>query len=88
MKIIITEQQNLFLRRRLEQIDEFVKLALKRVAPDGYDYHDYVEEIAWQVADEYDGKLGQGELELILDYVRENYWKLIEDMYLRFERED
>ena len=88
MKIIITEQQNLFLRRRLEEIDEFVKLALKRVPPDGYDYHDYVEEIAWQVADEYDRKLGQGELELILDYVRENYWKLIEDMYLRFERED
>jgi len=87
MKIIITEQQNLFLRRRLEQIDEFVKLALKRVPTSGYSYHEYVNEIVWSVIDEF-GKYTMDEMESIGDYIRDNYWKQIEDVYLRFESED
>jgi hypothetical protein len=87
MKIIITEKQNLFLRRRLEQIDEFVKLALKRVPTTDYSYHEYVDEIVWYVIDEL-GIYTMDEMELIGDYIRETYWKLIEEVYLRFERED
>ena len=76
MKIIITEQQNLFLRRRLEQIDEFVKLALKRVPTSGYSYHEYVNEIVWYVIDEF-GKYTMYEMESIGDYIRETYWKYV-----------
>ena len=82
MKIIITESQNLFLRRRLNQIDELVSIAMKQVNPEDYNYHDYVEEIAWQVADSYRSEFGEGNLEEMLDFVREKYWKIIEDYYL------
>jgi hypothetical protein len=82
MKYIITETQSLFLKRRLNQINDLVSIAFKRVDPRDYNYHDYVEEIAWQVADSYESKLGEGELEEVLDFVREHYWKIIEDYYL------
>jgi len=82
MKYIITESQSLFLKRRLNQIDELVSIAMKQVRPEDYNYHDYVEEIAWQVADSYRSEFGEGNLEEILDFVREKYWKIIEDYYL------
>jgi len=82
MKYIITESQSLFLKRRLNQIDELVSTAMKQVSPEDYNYHDYVEEIAWQVADSYRSEFGEGNLEEILDFVREKYWKIIEDYYL------
>ena len=81
MKYIITESQSLFIKRRLNHIKDLVSLALTRVRPIDYNYHDYVEEIAWQVADSYESKLNQDELETILDFVRDNYWKEIEDYY-------
>ena len=82
MKYIITESQSLFLKRRLHKIDELVSVAMKQVSPEDYNYHDYVEEIAWQVADSYRSEFGEGNLEEMLDFVRENYWKIIEDYYL------
>ena len=82
MKYIITESQNNWLKRRLSEIDDYVNLALSRVPAGGYNYHDYVEEIAWQVADEY-RDLSERDLETILDYVRDNYWKKIETHYLK-----
>lgn len=82
MKYIITEAQSLFLKRRLSEIDHLVSVALKRVNPIDYDYHDYVEEIAWQVADEYQSKLNADEINELLDFVREKYWKIIEAYYL------
>lgn len=82
MKYIITESQKNWLARRLGEIDEYVDLALSRVPAGGYNYHDYVEEIAWQVADEY-RNLSDRDIETILDYVRENYWKKIETYYLK-----
>jgi hypothetical protein len=82
MKYIITESQSLFLKRRLNQIDELVSIAMKQVRPEDYNYHDYVEEIAWQVADSYRSEFGEGNLEEMLDFVREKYWKIIEDYYL------
>jgi len=82
MKYIITESQSLFLIRRLNQIDELVSIAMKQVNPEDYNYHDYVEEIAWQVADSYRSEFGEGNLEETLDFVREKYWKIIEDYYL------
>lgn len=82
MKYIITESQKNWLLRRLGEIDNYVDLALSRVPAGGYNYHDYVEEIAWQVADEY-GDLPEVDIETILDYVRDNYWKKIESIYLK-----
>jgi hypothetical protein len=82
MKYIITESQSSFLKRRLHKIDELVSIAMTQVLPEDYNYHDYVEEIAWQVADSYRSEFGEGNLEEMLDFVREKYWKIIEDYYL------
>jgi hypothetical protein len=82
MKYIITETQSLFVKRRLNQIDNLVSIALKQVSPRDYNYHDYVEEIAWQVADSYESKLSGDDLEELLNFVREHYWKVIENYYL------
>ena len=82
MKIIITESQSSFLKRRLHKIDELVSAVMKQVDTEEYNYHDYVEEIAWQVADSYRSEFGEGNLEEMLDFVREKYWKIIEDYYL------
>ena len=89
MKILITERQyrliledkNLWLLRRISEIEDFVDLALRRVSPDGYTYHEYVDEIAWQVVDEY-GNMNSHNVDLLMDYVREQYWKKIEKHYL------
>lgn len=81
MKIIITETQNLFLKRRLEEIDNLVKLALRRVNPEEYNYNDYVEEIVWQVLDEYTES--GGVLNIVAQYVRDTYRKEIKTYYLK-----
>ena len=83
---LISEDKNLWLIRRLSDIDKFVDLALSRVPAGGYSYHDYIEEIAWQVADEY-GDISMDELNKVLDYVRENYWEKIQNNYLKSEKE-
>ena len=82
MKYLITESQKNWLLRRLGEIDRYVDLALSRVPAGGYNYHDYVDEIAWQVSDEY-RDLSEVDIETILDYVRDNYWKKIEMHYLK-----
>ena len=82
MKYIITESQSIFLKRRLIQIGDLVSLSLERVKPKDFNYHDYVEEITWQVADSYETKLNEEELEELMDFVRDNYWKQIEDYYM------
>jgi hypothetical protein len=81
---LIAEDKNLWLIRRISEIDRLVDLALSRVPAGGYSYHDYVDEIAWQVADEY-GDIDNSSLENILDYVRENYWEKIQNNYLKSE---
>jgi hypothetical protein len=83
---LIAEDKNPWLRRRFSEIDRLVDLALSRVPAGGYSYHDYVDEIAWQVADEY-GDIDNYSLENILDYVRENYWEKIQNNYLKSEKE-
>jgi hypothetical protein len=83
---LIAEEKNLWLIRRLSDIDKFVDLALSRVPAGGYSYHDYIEEIAWQVADEY-GDISMDELNKVLDYVRDNYWEKIQNNYLKSEKE-
>ena len=82
MKIIITETQSLYLKRRLHLIDGLVKKALLDVSPSEYNYHDYVEEIAWSVWDNMVYDRGDTVEEEFFDYIRENYWKEIENYYL------
>lgn len=83
MKIIITETQSLYLKRRLHLIDNLVKKVLLDVSPEEYNYiHDYVEEIAWSVWDNMVYDRGDTVEEEFFDYIRENYWKEIENYYL------
>jgi len=82
MKIIITETQSLYLKRRLHLIDGLVKKVLLDVSPEEYSYHDYVEEIAWSVWDNMVYDRGDTVEEEFFDYIRENYWKEIENYYL------
>lgn len=82
MKIIITETQSLYLKRRLHLIDNLVKKVLLDVDPEEYNYHDYVEEIAWSVWDNMVYDRGDTVEEEFFDYIRENYWKEIENYYL------
>jgi len=81
---LVSEDKNPWLIRRISEIDGLVDLALSRVPAGGYSFHDYVEEIAWQVADEYGDNPN---IDVILDYVRENYWKKIETHYLKDQEE-
>jgi hypothetical protein len=55
---------------------------MKQENPRDYDYHNYVEEIARQVANSYESELGEEKIDEMLDFVREKYWKIIEDYYL------
>ena len=86
MKIIITEDQSNFILRRLNLIDNLVKKSLKQVDPKEYNYHDYVDEIAWSSWDNM-SSLEQGgtneNIDEFLDFIRENYWKQIETYYLK-----
>lgn len=78
---IISENRNSWLIRRHDEIDDFVNNALSRVDPNDYSFHDYVVEIGWQVADEY-GQQNVPDLNELLDYVSDNFWKRIEKHYL------
>ena len=83
MKIIITETQSLYLKRRLHLIDGLVKKVLLDVSPEEYSYHDYVEEIAWSVWDNMVYDRGDTVEEEFFDYIYEKYWKEIETYYLK-----
>jgi hypothetical protein len=83
MKIIITETQSLFLKRRLLGIDEFVKLSLKHINPEEYIYDDYLDEIVWQVLDKYDEMYNSEQFNNIEEYVRDKYSKTIKSYYLK-----
>jgi len=81
MKIIITEDQSLFLRRRVNEIEELVLNALNKVDPEDYNKSEYVEEICWQVLDEY---ANEGtNLKSILDYVKSNYSEIIINHWIK-----
>jgi|TARA_R110000868_G_scaffold410868_1_gene700652 flagellar biosynthesis component FlhA len=86
MKYIITETHSLFLKRRLKELDQHVKESFKMVDPNDYSYHDFVEEISQVVADNYRDNINSDNLENLIDYVRDNYWKLIEDYYMKHRR--
>ena len=78
--------KKLLLRRRALSIDELVKSSLLKVDPSEYNFHDYVDEIAWTTWDNMsksDKSSDPDAMEYFFDYVRENYWKQIETYYLK-----
>ena len=83
MKIIITEDQSLFLRRRVNEIEKLVLNALNKVDPEDYNKSEYVEEICWQVIDEYANTLKGEDINNIYDYVRDNYSEIIINHYIK-----
>jgi hypothetical protein len=83
-KFIITETQSLYLRRRLHLIDGLVKKVLLDVSPSEYNYHDYVEEIAWSVWDNMsESERGDTVSEEFFNYIWNNYWEEIETYYIK-----
>lgn len=67
-------------------IDNLVNLSLSQVNPSDYNYHDYVEEIAWSTWDKMSSEeMGndRDNMEDFFDYIRDNYWKEIETYYLK-----
>jgi len=82
-KYIITEEQDLRLRRRLEIINQSLEEIFSYVDPKEYTFHDYVEEVLWNITDRF---VDQGEsfkfAEELAEFVRENMWKKIESFYL------
>ena len=83
MKYIITETQSLFLKRRLGEIDEFVKLGLKQINPEEFTSNDYLDEIIWQVLDKYNEMSDSEQFNNIEKYVRDKYSKTIKSYYLK-----
>ena len=84
MKIIITERQSIFLKRRLDQIEQFVKSAMRRVDPLEYshlDDVDYTDEIIRQVIKKYSSKFDSNMVNEIEDYVRKNFLNDIESYF-------
>ena len=63
-------------------MDELVSVAMQQVDPIDYNYRDYAEEIAWQVADSY-GPLGKDELTEVLNFVKDYYGKPIRNYYIK-----
>jgi hypothetical protein len=85
MKYVITESQSLFLRRRLDEIDEYVKLALEDSDPSLYIYDDnvnyYVNHIVWEVIEDLGNKYPLDDMEATADYLRDTYWNEIVGYY-------
>jgi len=87
VKIIITEEQSLYLRRRNKEIYDLVKYAIEYVDATEYNYPDYLEEIAWQVF----GRMSSDDrkeqnIKDILEYVRENYGEEIKSYHTKANR--
>jgi hypothetical protein len=81
MKILITKEQSLFLRRRLYEIDDLIKSALNNVNPDDYNMDEYVTEIVWQIIDHYGDVTNNGKIEELSNYIRRKYTNDIRDYY-------
>ena len=87
MKIIITEEQSLYLRRRNKEIYDLVEYAIEYIDATEYNHPDYLEEIAWQVF----GRMASDDrkeqnIKDILEYVRENYGEEIKFHYTKANR--
>lgn len=85
MKYVITENQNLFIRR-INMIDEFLMEALDVVGQDicDYTYPDYIQEIVWQLIDrENELHLPPSEYKNLEKFLLDNYKKLIKYTYVK-----
>ena len=86
MKYVITENQNLFIRR-INMIDEFLMEALDVLSQDicDYTYPDYIQEVVWQLIDrESELNLPPSEYENLEKFLLDNYKKLIKDTYDKY----
>lgn len=82
-KYIITEEQDLKLKRRLETLNQYLKEVFSYVDPKEYNFHDYVEEVLWNLRDRFVNDGDKFELaNEMAEYTRENLWKEIEIFYL------
>jgi len=82
-KYIITEQQDVRLKRRLILIEDYLKQIFSYVDPKDYNFHDYVEEVLWNIRDRFVDSGDTFEMaNEIAEFVRENMWKEIEFYYL------
>ena len=83
-RYIITEQQDIRLKRRLAELEMYLKWALSYVTSSEYNFNDYFEEILWSIRDQFRDKgLDAETTEQLIDFVGENYWKEIETHFLK-----
>ena len=83
MKLIIREDQSSFLRRRINEFETLVLNALNNVDPEDYNPKEYIEEICWQVIDNYVNTLKGDDITNIYDYIRNNYSDIITSHYFK-----
>lgn len=89
MKILITEDQSLFLKRRLSLIDEFVEYALYNyeIFDESYTLSEYVEEVCWMVYDLFDehGYDIDSHTEDLFEFIKEIYGEKIQSRYYKLQ---
>jgi hypothetical protein len=83
MKVIISEDQSLFLRRRINEFKILVLNALNNVDPEDYSKKEYVEEICWRVIDYYVNTIKGEDITNIYNYIRDNYSDIIISHYFK-----
>lgn len=84
MKIIISESQNKWLLRRIGMIENSVKTAMKIVDPNDYSLNDYIDEICWQVVDDFRNEPADesvGVIDEIMSYVKHKYYDFLVQYY-------
>jgi len=81
IKQVLSESKSLWFRRRAAQIDGYVKEALKIVDPSEYPFDEYLEEICWQVCDNYRPFETQFDYDDIFNYVKNKHYKEIKHFY-------
>lgn len=78
---VINENMSSFIKRRMENIDEYVNDSLTETDPEEYSLDEYAEEIAWKVIDKCKLNLSPKELDELMEYVLETYWDDIQTYY-------
>ena len=84
MKIIISEGQNRWLLRRIGIIENSVRIAIKTVDPNDYSLTDYIDEICWQVSDDFRIEPAPetvGTIEDIHNFVKYKYYDILRQYY-------
>jgi hypothetical protein len=91
VKKIIKEDMSLFIKRRMENIDDYINDSLTETDPEEYSLDEYADEIVWKVVDMCGLDLTPKELDELMEYILKTYWDDIESYYdgvMEFDDDD